>query len=172
MTRNQPCGVYRLYDVAGVLLYVGSSRRPETRIKNHLGQGSTIHGAALIRERTTQHTVVMYLDEESAQTAERAAIYAERPLFNRMHNHKRFLRMDGDYYPVDYDVWLTGPAGRIMRRMAEMGLTWEQMSRMTGVTAVQLGHIPNRRIDRVKPHELVAIERVLGISLDTEERAA
>lgn len=165
MYGDRPCSVYRLYDAAGVLLYIGSSRNPDARIAAHR-KGTSMYGGDEIRDRLAQHTVVHYATQDQAQQVERGSIYHERPLFNRMHNLKRFLRMDGVYYPVDYAVWLTGPAGQIMRRMAEWGVMWDQLSRATGVTHVQLGHIPNRRIERVKPHELDAIYRFLDLVVE------
>lgn len=69
-----PAAVYRLYDDEGALLYVGSSRNPKRRYRDH--------------SRTTWWIRVTSREEEwhpsraAAYEAENAAIRAERPQFN------------------------------------------------------------------------------------------
>ena len=73
------CALYRHFDDAGVLLYVGISNDPITRGKDH-ARGSVWHRFATETEATWYHT------REDAEHAEAEAIRSERPLFNAAHN--------------------------------------------------------------------------------------
>jgi predicted GIY-YIG superfamily endonuclease len=163
--------VYRLFAADGTLLYIGSSGNPEQRIKTHKTNSSGLYGAEHIRTRTVQHTIVEYPTRADAERAERAAIYNEAPLYNRMHNHKRFARVKRTFFPVDHEVWLPGHAGRIMQRMAEVGATFDEMYRAIDLPLNQLSHIAQGRMDRIRPHELRAVERYLGMGAGQERVA-
>lgn len=71
------CAVYRHFDSDGVLLYVGISVKPGMRRMEHAR-----HSAFM--EFATRETVEWFDNEPDALNAERAAIRAERPLFNRV----------------------------------------------------------------------------------------
>ena len=72
-----PC-VYRVYDATGRLLYIGSAKDLEQRMKNHRSL-SCWHPLA---EHVTAES---YPDMASARAAEAAAIRAEQPVFNLAH---------------------------------------------------------------------------------------
>lgn len=72
-----PSCLYRFYDADGALLYVGITKDPTKRTREH-SKRSEWHPFA--RSRTLE----WFEDRESALDAERAAIHRERPLFNRL----------------------------------------------------------------------------------------
>jgi hypothetical protein len=74
-----PVALYRWYDAAGRLLYVGITEDLTTRTASH-GRKSSWSAFAVRR------TVVRYPDRKSAETMERYVIRDERPLFNHVHN--------------------------------------------------------------------------------------
>lgn len=70
--------LYRFYDAAGDLLYVGITLNPDERWKKHRKK-PWWHTVASIRLET-------YLDRESVLAAEREAIITEHPVHNVVHN--------------------------------------------------------------------------------------
>lgn len=89
--------VYRLYDEAGALLYIGHTKNVEWRIRMHLRpvhRYASVGGAAEILERFHHYTFVVYETELESIEAERAAIFNEAPELNRQHNPKRW-KFDG-----------------------------------------------------------------------------
>jgi predicted GIY-YIG superfamily endonuclease len=70
--------VYRAYDAAGRLLYVGVTDNIDRRIDGHSASGWRASMAAL--------TLTIYPSRAVALAAERDAIRAERPLWNVMHS--------------------------------------------------------------------------------------
>lgn len=74
--QHDPTALYRLFDAAGRLLYVGISRNPEERLKQH---ASTAPWWKLV----VSHTVTTLPDRAVAEAAELEAIKAEAPLYNR-----------------------------------------------------------------------------------------
>lgn len=75
--------VYRMFDADGRLLYIGSSKDPNGRVKAltstyNIGRP---HVGELIR-RYDHHTTVAYPTRRAAFDAERAAIAAEAPELN------------------------------------------------------------------------------------------
>lgn len=77
-------GLYRHYDQLGELLYVGISNDIEIRHRSHR-TGSAWFDLADVRRRTVE----WFTTREEALEAERAAIYEEKPLFNKNHNSDR-----------------------------------------------------------------------------------
>lgn len=72
---SEHAAVYRLYDAAGVLLYVGVAARPESRWKQH----------ALAKRwwpEVARRDVQWCADRQAALKAEAAAIREEGPLYN------------------------------------------------------------------------------------------
>lgn len=67
--------LYRAYDDAGQLLYVGMSISPLARLEQHANGPWMAHVANVTFER--------YPDRETAAAAERSAIRCEDPVFNR-----------------------------------------------------------------------------------------
>ncbi|MEU9436571.1 GntR family transcriptional regulator [Streptomyces sp. NPDC048252] len=72
--------LYRFYDIDDRLLYVGISNDPEARWKSHL------YGLATWPQLAVTRTDTWFENRQDAETAEVAAIKAERPLFNGSHN--------------------------------------------------------------------------------------
>lgn len=70
------CAVYRLFDAAGCLLYVGMGFEPRWRVERHLN--------ALWGQRVESISVCWYLSEGDARAAEKVAIRDESPVFNRI----------------------------------------------------------------------------------------
>lgn len=96
---ERPHYVYRIYDVAGQLLYIGSARSVEDRIYMHRST-MTLPCWADVRFRYGHHTSEEFPTLAAAREGERQAITAEAPLHNRQHNPKRFRRVAGAYVPV------------------------------------------------------------------------
>lgn len=72
-----PSCLYRFFDEHGALLYVGITKDPTKRAREHSARSEWYPFAR-------SHTLEWFDDRESALDAERAAIRRERPLFNRL----------------------------------------------------------------------------------------
>ncbi|MFF0166774.1 GntR family transcriptional regulator [Streptomyces prasinus] len=82
MTNPYPLGksaLYRLYDSAGILLYVGISHYPDVRLKEHAGDKLWWHHVA-------RHEISWLDSREEALAAEAKAMLEERPLYNGYHH--------------------------------------------------------------------------------------
>jgi hypothetical protein len=73
---REPTAIYRYFDEAGALLYVGISNNPEIRRRQHEESSGWYRFAA-------QWSVEWYEMRTDAARQELAAIEAERPMFNR-----------------------------------------------------------------------------------------
>lgn len=73
---GEPVGLYRFYDAAGQLLYVGITRNLATRWSQHQTEKSWWPAVA-------RKTVVMYGSRREAELAEGRAIRSESPLHNK-----------------------------------------------------------------------------------------
>lgn len=84
--RDAPHYVYRCYDADGVLLYVGCTRNPTSRLAAHR-RGNNQAKASRWLAATMHHAEVSepYRGREAGREAERAAIQAESPIFNYQH---------------------------------------------------------------------------------------
>lgn len=71
--------VYRIYDDAGALLYVGITRDIAARFREHKGD------KAWWRTRAHRYVVLWYPTREIAAAEEQEAIRGEHPEFNQMH---------------------------------------------------------------------------------------
>lgn len=74
--------VYRLFAVDGTLLYIGISDRPDFRLDDHRQQKDWWRHVKRV-------TLTEYPTRALAEAAEAAAIQAERPLHNVVHNQDR-----------------------------------------------------------------------------------
>lgn len=72
--------LYRHYDVDGDLLYVGISNNARARLAQHKSAG------AVWVSDVAQTSIEVFSCREEALEAERRAIKAERPLYNKAHN--------------------------------------------------------------------------------------
>lgn len=70
--------LYRNWDSEGVLLYIGISADPRARRRTH--NRHSVWTEFAVREEIEWHT-----DRETAEAVEKAAIVAEKPLFNGQH---------------------------------------------------------------------------------------
>lgn len=73
--------LYRHFDKAGVLLYVGITQNPSARTSQH----ASLSGWYRFADRTA---VEWFPTRKDAEDAERAAICDERPVFNSTHNKR------------------------------------------------------------------------------------
>lgn len=85
-TRGERTGLYRWKDDQGDLLYVGISNHPELRAQQHDQTKDWFHLVAT-------SDVEWFPSREDALKAEKAAIIAERPRYNKQHN-QRVRRLD------------------------------------------------------------------------------
>jgi len=75
--------VYRCYDAADRLLYIGATRDVDGRLYHLASLCNTGKGpGGELRRRMVRHAVEAFPDRRSAFDAERAAIRAERPELN------------------------------------------------------------------------------------------
>lgn len=68
--------LYRHYDAAGVLLYVGTARDPVKRLIGHEGRSPWADDIATI-------TIESFDTDEAAYKAEAIAVEKERPIYNK-----------------------------------------------------------------------------------------
>lgn len=76
--RKRKCAVYRFYDIAGNLLYVGKTIDPDTRFKQHAS--TKFWWGHVDHTRTSIH---WYSSEEIAEDVETQAIWEEKPRHNK-----------------------------------------------------------------------------------------
>lgn len=77
---DKPTALYRWFDQANLLLYVGISDALADRVKGHVKGSSWMDFAA-------RSTVERYPTRQAALDAEEVAITTEKPLFNYQHNN-------------------------------------------------------------------------------------
>ena len=86
---TNPTSVYRLFDSADRLLYVGCSADPASRISAfHMNPYTSARSLELFG-LIDHYTHIEYPDRATAREAERQAIAVEAPLFNKQHNAAR-----------------------------------------------------------------------------------
>src|SRR5690348_9241882 len=88
--------VYRVYDINGVLLYIGSTREITARQAIHMAD----HASAIafpMQMCAARWETTEYPTYEAAQAAEVEAIKAEAPYLNRQHNPTRWRRVKGQW---------------------------------------------------------------------------
>lgn len=97
--RETPHYVYRCFDAAGRLLYVGCSIKPEDRMKEH----------RLFRtwwtDRIAQIALEGFPDQAAGLAAEKQAIQTEHPIHNRQFRTTEAQR--ANWQPEHYVTWLT-----------------------------------------------------------------
>jgi len=84
------CALYRHYDSADWLLYIGISELPIARGVQHARDAEWVQWAVRIE-------AVWFDSREEAEAAERAAIISERPIFNIAHNN-RLAQLECELY--------------------------------------------------------------------------
>jgi predicted GIY-YIG superfamily endonuclease len=110
----RPHFVYRCFDAAGQLLYVGCALDVEDRMFHHTHTcniGKVPNGQ--LQRHMTSWTAEEHPDKATARAAERRTIAAEAPLLNRQHNPRRFARAADGYVPVEPVHPLTAEAHRM-----------------------------------------------------------
>ncbi len=132
--------VYRHFNAEGRLLYIGSSRKPFTRMATHLKDAAWC-------EQIANVTFTWYETEAEAQEAEWDAIVAERP----DHNVVGLVRSK----PAD-------SGSNVFARVTAAVGTQRELARALGVTPQPLTKWKNR--DRVPANRVLDVERISGIS--------
>lgn len=86
---DRPHTVYRLFDDAGRLLYIGCTRELNHRLYMHDGyyNATSIAFRGLVARVESEE----YENKDAARDAERKAIGAEAPLFNVIYNQGRHI---------------------------------------------------------------------------------
>jgi predicted GIY-YIG superfamily endonuclease len=101
-TRNdRPHYVYRIFDAADRLLYVGCTEDVTTRMFFHTSISTPSEASWEIRRDMARHTSEEHPNKAAAHAAEIHAIKTEMPLLNRQHNPGRFKRVLGKYVAVE-----------------------------------------------------------------------
>lgn len=106
--------LYRYFDAAGVLLYVGISNDPDFRAKAHRYESRPGDWP----KRAVRRTDEWHKSRADALAAEERAIRAEQPLFNEKHNY--------DDAPFDTSSWPAVAVGGKVPAVA--GLMREEIS--------------------------------------------
>ena len=96
-----PHSLYRLFDEDDQLMYIGVAFDVTHRIYMHEAAWYSSHASMQMFRRIARHTTEEYPNKLAARAAERAAIKAEAPLYNRQHNPKRWRRVAGQWQPVE-----------------------------------------------------------------------
>lgn len=109
--------LYRFYDGAGDLLYVGISVRPWSRWKQHKGQKDWAEDVAT-------STMEWFDTRKAALNAEREAIVTEEPRYNVVHNSRRA----GGWPRLT--VICTGCAGEIADGQGVIECDWHAANRL------------------------------------------
>ncbi len=147
--------VYRLFDAAGELLYVGCTSDVTVRVGQHLRKGSG--GGRMIDSWTSDE----YATRGEALDAEGEAIRAERPPFNKLGRDTGVpMHEVGD------------PLGGVIEQMAwqlgqtciRQGRTTLSLARETGIPLVRLSRLL-RTPGRLNVNELAAIADILGMKV-------
>lgn len=89
--------IYRWYDLAGVLLYVGITNNLASRSSNHISTSFWMRYATRMESQPEG-----YLSREECEAAERLAIREERPIFNVAHQSDGYRDRQIDYV-VEHD---------------------------------------------------------------------
>jgi len=94
--------VYRIFDKADRLIYIGCTRDVEARIYQHKWTHRIVD-SHLIQGGYHHHDSTKYPDLATARAAERDAIAEQRPWLNRQHNPSRWAKdgREGAYLPLD-----------------------------------------------------------------------
>lgn len=177
--RTLPCAVYRQYDKAGRLLYVGQSQDPLSRFYGHRSASHWAFSVARIE-------VEWFADRKAALVAEAAAIRAEDPLHNPHRSRvglSNWARNIGHLFFADWMEWsgmsvkemaerLQRPPAYVRKLMAGAHPHAQLRERIAVVTA---GHVPQKAwdsqhaeegFDRLSPAEaarhLAHVERVIA----------
>jgi hypothetical protein len=100
--------LYRYFDAADVLLYVGISNDPDFRAKAHLYESRRDSWP----KRAVRRTDEWHDSRDPALAAEKMAIEAEKPLYNGTHNYD-----DVEFDPAS---WPTVEHGRKVEQIAEL----------------------------------------------------
>lgn len=107
--------VYRQFDSAGVLLYVGFSVDVKRRMRAHRTTSSWRHQIATV-------TSELFLTRKAALFAERRAIVNEHPLFNATHG----------------DTVKRAAENNQIVALVKSGLTYREISRIMGINRVSI----------------------------------
>ena len=94
----RPAYVYRCYDAADQLLYIGSTVNVRARMRAH-----RYHKPEL-RSRLHRVETERYSSIAIAREAERRAIFNESPLLNKQNNHRESAGA-----PIGPDGWVRHP---------------------------------------------------------------
>lgn len=114
MTGSAQTALYRHFDAAGTLLYVGISHSAVQRLQQHMNGSRWARDIASVQ-------IAQYDSREAALAAERLAIINERPLWNVIHNTSKpkaarpVTRRQADDLAVDAGSGITELCRRIER---------------------------------------------------------
>lgn len=92
-----PHSVYRIYDEDDRLMYVGVAHDVTHRIYMHEAAAQASWASMQMVGRIARWTADEYPTKAAAREAERRAIEAEAPLFNRQHNKTRWRRVNREW---------------------------------------------------------------------------
>lgn len=109
------CVLYRMYDRAGVLLYVGMTSDPHSRFKAHSAEKDW-----WLEVDTIQ--VANFSDRAALAEAERQAILAEKPRYNvKDTRHRGTYSLTDIAEVIGADECLKRPERWLLNKMREMG---------------------------------------------------
>ena len=137
---NQETHLYRHFDKAGDLLYVGISINALARLKQHNEVSSWISSIARV-------DIERFSTRQAAIVAEREAILSEKPKFNVHHNGKKAGIISGKMLPAEvariqssrteFFVRVYDPVYTIEGAARTLGLSKPEVIRL--ITACELG---------------------------------
>lgn len=110
--------VYRIFDAAGRLLYVGMGHDAKARIdQHHYVWGSRVQATWLMVGLMSSWCAEPYPNRTEARAAETAAIKAEHPMFNKHHN-KGWQLMRDEFFMAYHE----GEIGAVERQFTRFDI--------------------------------------------------
>jgi predicted GIY-YIG superfamily endonuclease len=114
---GEPTALYRLFDADGELLYVGISGNPSQRLKRHEWLQPWWF-------QVDSHTLDWKDSRQEAAEAERLAIRAELPRWNREHMPDSLIQREYPERPV-----VVGPIEMALNRLSDLSDQYEAIRR-------------------------------------------
>lgn len=121
--QDGPTAVYRHYDAAGCLLYVGCSSDPHSRFVNHKCSSPWAFRVATI-------SLEWFDDRATALAAEKAAIEAERPPYNSSLGGRRGRAWSENLGHVYITQWLKSSGVTLDEFAARLGVSIAEARRL------------------------------------------
>jgi transcriptional regulator with XRE-family HTH domain len=147
--QTQPTTLYRHFDAAGRLLYVGVALGPVARLQQHASQSSWVRDIARM-------TIERFPTRTAAEQAERDAIRVEQPVHNVAHARKARPYVAGSDKLGD----------RVRGLRKSHGMTQAELARAAGITQPAVSDIERGDTSVVMADTLARLSQALQCDAD------